>query len=131
MLDWIAEYWVRWAFGLVGAFFASFITWLLAKLRRDKKNEALHKEIEQLKNNHQELKDSHAEVKDLLEKLVSANNVNQYDKLYYLHKKFMRQGWISIDDLQNVRNIYYSYHALGGNGHGTALYKDLDELPSH
>ncbi|MDL2324071.1 hypothetical protein LJC61_02815 [Ruminococcaceae bacterium OttesenSCG-928-A16] len=131
MPDWIVKYWVQWLFGGIGIAVSSVATWIIAKLRRDKKVEALAEQMAKLKQSHKELEQNHQELKGLLEKLITANHANQYDKLYYLHGKFIKQGWISVDDMRNVRNIYESYHALGGNGHGTALYNDLDELPSY
>lgn len=75
--------------------------------------------------------DSNAKVRSLLEKLIAENKATPYDKLYYLHKAFIKQEWISVDDMGNIRNIYKSYHALGGNGSGTALFQGLEELPGY
>lgn len=53
-----------------------------------------------------------------------------YDRLYYLHGKYMQQGWVSVPDLENIAGIYQGYNGLGGNGVGTKLYEDLSKLPS-
>lgn len=53
-----------------------------------------------------------------------------YDRLYYLHGKYMLVGWISVPDLENITGIYKGYHGLGGNGVGTKLYDDLHKLPN-
>lgn len=65
-----------------------------------------------------------------LDAMETALRASMYDRLYYLHGRFMRQGWISIPDLENVTGIYDGYHALGGNGVGTKLYEDLKSLPN-
>ena len=62
--------------------------------------------------------------------MEKALRASMYDRLYYLHGKCMKQGWVSIPDFENITGIYEGYHALGGNGVGTKLYEDLDALPS-
>lgn len=62
--------------------------------------------------------------------IEKALQASMYDRLYYLHSTFMRQGWISVADLENVAGIYEGYHGLGGNGVGTKLYHDLSMLPN-
>lgn len=60
--------------------------------------------------------------------IETALRASLYDRLYYLHGKYMHQGWISVPDLENITGIYDGYHALGGNGVGTKLYEDLKGL---
>lgn len=62
--------------------------------------------------------------------MEKALQASLYDRLYYLHGKYMKQGWISVQDLENVTGIYEGYHGLGGNGIGTKLYNDLVALPN-
>lgn len=59
-----------------------------------------------------------------------ALQVSLYDRLYYLHGKYMKQGWISVPDLENITGIYEGYNGLGGNGVGTKLYDDMRKLPN-
>lgn len=65
-----------------------------------------------------------------LSAMEKALRASMYDRLYYLHGKYMKQGWVSIPDFENITGIYEGYHGLGGNGVGTKLFEDLDELPS-
>lgn len=53
-----------------------------------------------------------------------------WDRLYQIYNECEAQGFISIDGLKNVENIYCQYHALGGNGTGTELYQRLCNLPT-
>ena len=53
-----------------------------------------------------------------------------WDRLYQIYNECEAQGYISIDGLKNVENIYRQYHALGGNGTGTELYERLCGLPT-
>ncbi len=62
--------------------------------------------------------------------MEKALRASMYDRLYYLHRSFIAQGWISIPDLENVTGIYEGYHGLGGNGVGTKLYEDMRKLPN-
>lgn len=38
-------------------------------------------------------------------------------------------GYITTEDLKHIEYIYKYYHALGGNGTGTALYQRVLKLP--
>lgn len=37
--------------------------------------------------------------------------------------RILEQGWISIDDLENLEYLWRGYRELGGNGTGETLYK--------
>lgn len=65
-----------------------------------------------------------------LNAMEAALRASMYDRLYYLHGRFMQQGWISVPDFENISGIYQGYHGLGGNGVGTKLYADLSKLPN-
>jgi len=45
------------------------------------------------------------------------------------YNKYMEKGYIPIYAMENVTAMYKEYHALGGNGTITELYKELLELP--
>ena len=66
-----------------------------------------------------------------LNAMEKALRASMYDRLYCLHGKYMRQGWVAVPDLENITGIYKGYHALGGNGVGTKLYDDLKRLPNY
>ena len=51
-----------------------------------------------------------------------------HDRLYQLCTEYIERGEITIDELENVEYLYKSYHALGGNGTGTALYVRCQSL---
>lgn len=52
-----------------------------------------------------------------------------HDRLYQACQNFMAQGSIDASGLKNVEYLYKSYHALGGNGTGTELYRRVMDLP--
>lgn len=41
----------------------------------------------------------------------------------------IKRGYITEDDLNNLKYLYDSYHSQGGNGTGTELYKRARALP--
>lgn len=52
-----------------------------------------------------------------------------HDRIYDICRDAISDGEISIDGLENLEEIYRPYAALGGNGTGERLYKDVQELP--
>lgn len=52
-----------------------------------------------------------------------------HDRLYQSCHFYLEQEWVDMQGLTNVGYIYESYHELGGNGTGTALYNKIKELP--
>lgn len=45
-----------------------------------------------------------------------------------LHTEYKLQGFVSHEQRNRFREIYEAYHNLGGNGYGTALWEDIEEL---
>ena len=52
-----------------------------------------------------------------------------HDRIYDICRESLSDGEISIEALENLEEIYKPYAALGGNGTGERLYKDVQELP--
>ena len=50
--------------------------------------------------------------------------------LISLHGRYTEKGEIPIYAQENVQEMYSCYSALGGNGTGTKLYKELMNLPT-
>lgn len=51
-----------------------------------------------------------------------------HDRLYQLCTVFIEKGEITVDELENLEYMYRSYHNLGGNGTGTALFNRCKNL---
>lgn len=45
-----------------------------------------------------------------------------------LHTEYKMQGYVSHMQRDRFFEIYQAYHNLGGNGYGTALWKDVEEI---
>lgn len=52
-----------------------------------------------------------------------------HDRIYQSCNFYLKQGFIDLDGLTNIGQLYETYHALGGNGTGTALYNKVQALP--
>lgn len=50
-------------------------------------------------------------------------------QLIEYHTKWMKRGYVTKHGLENFLEIYAAYHALGGNGVGTHMKNDIEELP--
>lgn len=51
-----------------------------------------------------------------------------HDRIYELGNKYISDGQISTSDYENFICLYNPYHELGGNGTGTRIKKEVDEL---
>lgn len=52
-----------------------------------------------------------------------------HNKIYTLGKQYIAQEYISVEALDDFEHLYKAYHALGGNGTETEIYKRVKELP--
>lgn len=90
---------------IVGAVFAStgfwaFLTFLIQ--RRDKKNTAESQMLKGL----------------------------GHDRIIYLGSCYIKQGYITKDDYENLHDyLYIPYKLLGGNGTAEKIMKEVDKLP--
>lgn len=53
-----------------------------------------------------------------------------HDKLYTKCNEYITRGYATVDEINNLRYLYDSYHDLGGNGTGTKLYERVLNLPT-
>ena len=52
-----------------------------------------------------------------------------HDSLFRNCETYLLKGEITVSELNNLTKLYESYHALGGNGTGTAIYERCKSLP--
>lgn len=52
-----------------------------------------------------------------------------HDRLYRLCQDYIKQGYVTIDQLDNLMYLWQPYERLGGNGTGKKLYDQVLELP--
>lgn len=96
-----AEWWIKWAFGIVAGALVAGFKYLQQK---QKAQEARQKALE-----------------DGMTAILRDRIVQAY---YHYHDK----GTITLHGLENVKGMYSAYKALGGNGVVDKLYADILEL---
>lgn len=53
-----------------------------------------------------------------------------HDRICYLGTQYIKKGYISKDDYENLyENLYKPYIALGGNGSAQRIMKEVEKLP--
>lgn len=60
--------------------------------------------------------------------LVAANKVLMIDKVRWLGKKYITDGEISLEDKENLQEMYNAYKRLGGNGHLDTVMYEVNHL---
>ena len=113
MIEFIQRYWLEVLFGGIVAILTAFVKHLsniLKKEREDrkKKSEEESKEQELLK----------IAVLSLL-----------HDRIYQVCQYHIQNGYVTVQDLNNLEYLYKGYSGLGGNGTGEALYNRCKALP--
>jgi hypothetical protein len=54
-----------------------------------------------------------------------------HDRIIFLCKAYLKQGWISPDDYENLYEYLYTpYKEMGGNGTAQRLMDQVSKLPS-
>lgn len=61
--------------------------------------------------------------------LVNAQKVLMIDRVRYLGGRYVQDGEISLDNKENLHDMYAAYKSLGGNGHLETVMKEVDRLP--
>lgn len=53
-----------------------------------------------------------------------------HDRIVFLCEKYLDQGWVTSDDLENLNDYLYDpYIKMGGNGTAKKLMADVMKLP--
>lgn len=70
--------------------------------------------------------DKHDEKMDAV---VDGLKVLTVDRVRYLGKCYISEQEISLEDKENLEEMYRAYKALGGNGHLTTVMDEVERLP--
>lgn len=62
--------------------------------------------------------------------LMKAQQEQMKSELFEKYKKYMKQGWIDLEDLEVFESSYQAYHALGKNGVMDSKRDELLRLPN-
>lgn len=63
-----------------------------------------------------------------IDALVEAQQVLMIDRVRYLGKCYIEQGYIALADKENLSAMYAAYKALGGNGHLETVMGEISRL---
>lgn len=50
-------------------------------------------------------------------------------ELVFFGMQFLERGWITRDEYDTMQELYKPYVKLGGNGSGTKIMKEIENLP--
>ena len=114
-------------FGLVATIFATVQFFVN---RYDKKKEAEKKvEEDNLTQTIKELKDSIDQIKKTNELQSQLLIGLGHDKIVWLGKQFLKQGYIDSANYASLKNIFEPYAASGGNGEAHKIFSLVEKLP--
>ena len=66
---------------------------------------------------------------DKSDAIVAGLKVLTVDSVRYLGKCYIEQKEITLDDKENLQEMYRAYKALGGNGHLETVMNEVNGLP--
>lgn len=66
---------------------------------------------------------------DKQDALVAGLKVLTVDRVRYLGRCYILDGKISLEDRENLEDMYRAYKGLGGNGHLETIMTEVRKLP--
>ena len=60
--------------------------------------------------------------------LINAQKVSMIDRVRQLAKRYIEQGCITLEDKENLEDMFKSYKELGGNGHLDTIMYEVRKL---
>ena len=66
---------------------------------------------------------------DKQDALVAGLKVLTVDRVRYLGRCYILDGKISLEDRENLEDMYRAYKCLGGNGHLETIMTEVRKLP--
>ena len=103
MVDFILEYWLEVAFGLITGGLALALKWLNKKLNKKAR----------------EYEDIRAATIGLL-----------HERIRQEYNKYLDLGYCPLYAKQSIQGLYDQYHSLGGNGTATGIIEAIQEMPT-
>lgn len=64
-----------------------------------------------------------------LDAVIAGLKVLTVDRVRYLGQKYIDERSITLEDKENLQDMYHAYKALGGNGHLETVMAEVDRLP--
>ena len=66
---------------------------------------------------------------DKMDAVVDGLKVLTVDRVRYLGRSYINAHSITLDDKENLEDMYRAYKALGGNGHLETVMDEVERLP--
>lgn len=66
---------------------------------------------------------------DRQDAIVDGLKVLTVDRVRYLGRSYINNHSISLEDKENLQDMYRAYKALGGNGHLETVMHEVEQLP--
>lgn len=139
MLTFVTEHLVEILFGLVSAGALAFCKYLHSQLKNYKKLLAESKDTELEKTIDSRIEPIQEEIEELRKYIMEAKSienshleliVSSYKfRLVQLCKEYIKQGYITQDQYDQLSEFYRVYSGLGGNGQAKEYYELAMELP--
>lgn len=65
----------------------------------------------------------------MVSSLIVADRTILYDRIKHLAKEYIKRGWISVEEYEDLKRMHKVYHdELEGNGFLDALMLEVDQL---
>ncbi|MCD5003454.1 hypothetical protein IV487_13370 [Enterococcus saccharolyticus] len=87
--------------------------------------------LKQINKRNNVRKEEEGNVTARLEKLEFASLAMLHNNIYEQCEEYLTNGYISIDELDDLDYLFRAYKGLGGNGAGETLYHKVRALPNH
>lgn len=139
MLTFVTEHLVEILFGLVSAGVLAFCKYLHSQLKNYKKLLAESKDTELEKTIDSRIEPIQEEIEELRKYIMETKSietshleliVSSYKfRLVQLCKEYIKQGYVTQDQYDQLSEFYRVYSGLGGNGQAKEYYELAMELP--
>lgn len=113
------------AFGaaLIAGFFGIWQWWLNRKAQKE--DRAAGDKAASCAQRGEEIK----ALQQTVNSLIVADRAILYDRIKHLAKSYIKRGWVSVEEYEDLKRMHKVYHDdLGGNGFLDAIMADVDEL---
>lgn len=113
------------AFGaaLLAGFFGIW-QWRLNR-KAQKEDKAAEKEVVSCAARGREIK----QLQDTVNALIVADRTILYDRIKHLAKSYIKRGWISVEEYEDLKRMHKVYHdELKGNGFLDAIMEEVNKL---
>ena len=110
---------------MLGAGGAALVGGLLTLVDRCLSRWATHKADTQ-----RDLSDQVTALSSMVANLITANRAQLYDRIKYLGKRYIKQGYVTVEELEDLDRMHSVYHSeLNGNGFLDKLMETVHMLP--